>query len=106
MKQKPGVMIYFALWGSLQKLSDKELGAMFRAIMEFGMTGERPVLYGTGAILWPIIESQLMVDDQRYYERKLHGAYGAYVRDQNRKGEDHLSFQDWADRQMDGELLS
>ena len=103
MKQKPGVMLYFALWGSLQQLNDKELAATFRGLMDYGMTGQRPSLPGKAAILWPFLECQLLADDERYYERKAHGAYGVYVREQKRKGQEYLSYQDWVAQKEDPE---
>ena len=90
-RKKPGVMLYYSYWGSLKQLDNYDLGAVFRAIMEYD--GVNAVeLPEKAALFWPLLECQLAVDDQRYRERSERGAYGAYVRRMKERGEDYVPY--------------
>ena len=94
MGKKPGVMLYYSYWSSLRQLDNYDLGAVFRAIMEYD--GVNAVdLPEKAALFWPLLECQLQVDDDRYRERSERGAYGVYVRWQREKGMEYLPYREW-----------
>lgn len=95
MAEKPGVLLYYSLWGSMKLLSDSELGALTRAIMEYDGINQLE-LPANAALLWPMVECQLVVDDGRYRERVERTAYASYVRKQKDRGEEILSREEWS----------
>jgi len=95
MENKPGVMIYFDMAPILDRLSDKNAGILFRAILEYGATGQEPELPDRLRLVWPMIQMRLMADDQRYqtiiYKRK----YAAYSRWAKYHGQTPVSYDQW-----------
>lgn len=96
MKKKPGVMLYFDLKRTVDRLSDKHAGILLRAILEYGLTGTVPELPDKLFLLWPMIQMRLDVDDERYYQLTYKRKYAAYVRWENEHGREPLSYKDWA----------
>ena len=94
MGKKPGVMLYYSYWSSLRQLDNYDLGAVFRAIMEYDGVNQVE-LPEKAALFWPLLECQLAVDDQRYRELSERNAYANYVRWQKERGETVLSRSQW-----------
>ena len=92
---KPGVMMYFDLMSVLDRLSDKDAGILFRAIMRYGIDGTISDLPNAVFPLWPLIQSRLDSDDNRYYVTAYKRKYGAYVRWCRNKGEPVKSYDEW-----------
>ena len=67
---KPGVMLYHTLYPQLDMLSPSECGELFRAILEYSMTGAYGSLPRVVELLLlgyiPLIDR----DARRYYERR------------------------------------
>jgi len=97
LSKKPGVMIYFSIRGTLELLNDEECSALFRAILEYGETGDlvHQSLPGRAEVLWPLIRSELRHDDQRYWEISVRNRYANYVRWQKERGGDVLPRAEW-----------
>lgn len=95
MKKKPGVMIYFDLRYTLDRLSDAMVGKLFRAIMEYGETGCCPQLPDKLLLLWPMIEMRLITDDFRYRENATKSRYAAYCRWSREKEIAPLCYEEW-----------
>lgn len=95
MRKKPGVMIYFELQPLLERLSDAEAGLLFRAILEYGATGNVPILQDNLYILWPLIQMRLNTDDDRYRMIGQKRRYACYVRWTKHHGQEPMPFNDW-----------
>ena len=67
-KQRPGVMIYFDIAHSINRLSNEERGILFSAIMEYGEFGTVPALDGMLAMAWDFIRPRLDRDAKKYEE--------------------------------------
>ena len=67
-KSQPGVMFYFDLRPSLQRLSCEEKGILFEAILDYGQTGTEPTLKGVLGVAWDFIRPRLDLDRQRYQD--------------------------------------
>lgn len=67
-KQRPGVMIYFDIAHSINRLSNEERGILFSAIMEYGEFGTVPALDGMLAMAWDFIKPRLDRDAKKYEE--------------------------------------
>ena len=94
-KGKPGVMLYFDLMGSLQHLSDKSAGALFKGIMRYAREGVQPKLPATVLPLWSLIQSRIDADDGAYREKSMKNKYNAYVRWQKQQGLEPLPYESW-----------
>lgn len=67
-KQRPGVMIYFDVAHSLSRLSNEDVGILFKAIMAYGEFGSIPEFDGMLAMAWDFIRPRLDRDAQKYEE--------------------------------------
>lgn len=80
MSDKPGVMIYFDMRQTLSRLSDRQAGILFRAILEYGATKKVPELPDSLYLLWPLLQMRLDNDDQRYHSISQKRQYATYKR--------------------------
>ena len=94
-KGKPGVMIYFDLMGSLQHLSDKSAGILFKGIMHYAREGTEPQLPAAVLPLWALIKSRIDADDAVYQEKTWKNKYNAYVRWEKQQNRDPLPYESW-----------
>lgn len=92
---KPGVMLYFELMESLQHLSDKNAGQLFKAIMHYAREGSLPDLGPNLLPLWGLIRNKIDFDDASYLEKTRKMQYGAYVRWQRVEGQEPLPYEAW-----------
>lgn len=95
MREKPGVMIYFDMRELLNRLSDQQVGILFRAILEYGVTQTEPSLPEPLHLLWPLVQMRLDSDDQRYHRVSQKRRYAIYVRWTKHHGQTPLSYEDW-----------
>ena len=95
MSNKPGVMMYFELRPSLEKMSDELAGKLFRVMMEYGETQFEPGIPEGLELIWPLIRCGIDRDDKRYRDKSLRSAYNIYVRWEKEKGRIPLSFDEW-----------
>lgn len=95
MGNKPGVMIYFEIVPVLQMLTLEEQGALFGAILEYGMDRKSPDLPEKLQVVWPLVQQRLDYDDMRYDRIVVRNNYAAYVRWAKEKGEPALEFEQW-----------
>ncbi len=95
MQKKPGVMIYFDMLETLERLSDENAGVLLRAILEYGKTQCEPQLPDPLYLLWPMIRMRLDMDDERYYQVSQKRSYAAYVRWANHQGHAPMPYNEW-----------
>ena len=103
MSHKPGVMIYFDMQDTLRQMTDRQAGILFRAILQYGETGTRPELPNALRLLWPMIETRIIADHQRYKTVSLKRSYAAYVKWTEKRGETPLPYDQWLCNQDDVE---
>lgn len=103
MAKKPGVMVYFDLLETLELLSDKNAGILFRAILHYGQNQTVPQLPGRLALLWPMIQMRLDLDNERYTLTSQRRKYAVYVRWSKEHGQTPLSFNSWMADRMENE---
>lgn len=104
MEKKPGVMIYFDMAPMLDRLTDKNTGILFRAILEYGATGKEPELPNRLKLFWPLIQMRLDADDQRYHDLSNKRRYAAYSRWTQYHGQEPVSYNQWlCDMAYEGE---
>lgn len=95
MSKKPGVMIYFEIKESVDRLSDKNAGILLRAILQYGATGTVPELPNQLYLIWPMIRMRLENDDARYHQLHYKRRYAAHVRWCNGRGMEALPYAQW-----------
>lgn len=86
-KRPPGVMLYFTLYEAVKELSDTELGALTRALMEYGLYGALPSFSGAMAMAWHFIKGNADRDYQRYRDTVMRRRNAAEKRWQREKKE-------------------
>ena len=95
MPNKPGIMIYFDMLETVNRLSDQNAGRLFRAILQYGMTQQVPELPEKLFLIWPLVQMRLDNDDERYYRVARKRRYAIYVRWANEKGQTPLPYEEW-----------
>lgn len=95
MKERPGVMLYFENRECIEALSDDEAGKLMKATLQYAQTGENPQFEGVLNLVWLLLRPVIDRDAQRYRTQCLTKTYAVYCREQDKKGEDRLSFDDW-----------
>ncbi len=98
MKEKPGVMIYFDIRPTIERLSDRDAGLLFRAILAYSQDGTVPDLPNRLALVWPLVQMRLDADTKQYEKKVVKRRYAAYVRWAKRHEEQPMSFEDWMGR--------
>lgn len=68
MGKQPGVMLYFDIRPSLNRLSDGDKGRLFEAILDYGQYGALPDFDGVLGVAWDFIQPKLDRDRERYEE--------------------------------------
>jgi len=102
---KPGVMLYFDLMGSLQHLSDKNAGVLFKGIMHYAREGKEPQLSAAVLPLWALIRSRVDADDAAYREKTWKNKYNAYVRWSKQKGVEPQPYETWLTENLPNGLM-
>ena len=95
MSKKPGVMIYFDMLPVLHTLSNTDKGILFEAILQYGYDKTMIELTKRTAVIWPLIEQRMAVDECRYKRTVIRRAYAAYRRWAKQQGEEPLEFVQW-----------
>jgi hypothetical protein len=96
MAERPGIMVYFDLLPQLQEYSKEEAGELFLAMLEYGAFGAVPAFEDRGLrIIWREVQGKIDRDNESYQRRVIDGAYGAYKRDLERKGDSPMPKDLW-----------
>lgn len=95
-KKPPGVMLYYDLLPCLEAFTDAELGQLFKAILQYGATGEVIDLTGSLSIAWALIRPRIDRDAEQYALKAKKSRYAAYVREEKARGHTALSYDEWA----------
>lgn len=86
---KPGVMLYFDIRPSLNRMTDAEQAQLFRAILDYGQFGTDPGFEDRLGLVWDFIKPMIDRDATRYQEiqekRARAGSRGGQARANNAK---------------------
>ena len=77
---KKYVKAYYDWKQQITALSDAEKGRLFIAILEYGETGEIPMLSGREAIIFPAFQAQIDRDNQVYQSKVENGRAGGLAK--------------------------
>lgn len=67
-KEKPGVMLYWEVFDTLDRLKPEKAKLLLRSIRNFSQHGEAPDFHGDESleIVWPLIQQKIAADSERY----------------------------------------
>lgn len=102
MNQRPGVMIYFEILPTIQKLSKADKAALFEAILEYGMRKTLPPMSAKLKVVWPLVQQRLDWDEEKYNQVVAKRAYSAYVRWAKHNDEPYVDFKTWKAQNVEG----
>ena len=92
---RPGIMLYFDILEPIRVLPDADKGRLLVAMLEYGQTGTVPVFDGMLALAWGFVKPGIDKDAETYNRTVLKRQYATFCRDQKKKGEPEISFEEW-----------
>lgn len=71
-KEKPGIMVYWEMFGVLERAKPEQAQALIKAIRQYGQTGEEPNFGEDQALelVWPMLAKRITADHERWEEIK------------------------------------
>ena len=82
MAERPGFMVYYdRICPALARLNDAEAGMVFRALVNYSLTGELPELEGSPGLVFDLLRPGLDRDAERYESTVIHSHYMVYCRE-------------------------
>ena len=92
---RPGIMLYFDILEPIRVLPDADKGRLLVAMLEYGQTGTVPEFDGMLALAWGFVKPGIDKDAETYNRTVLKRQYANYCKDQKKKGEPEISFEEW-----------
>ncbi len=92
---RPGIMLYFDILEPIRVLPDADKGRLLVAMLEYGQTGTVPAFDGMLALAWGFVKPGIDKDAETYNRTVLKRQYATFCRDQKKKGEPEISFEEW-----------
>lgn len=103
---KPGVMLYFDdIRPMLHRISYEDLGKLITAVLDFSQHGTVTELDGMIALCFDIMRPKIERDGVAYENKRKHGLYMVYCREQENAGLAKLSESEWLKLQDSGSTL-
>lgn len=93
---KPGIMLYFDVLEPIRALPDREKGRLLTAMLEYGQTGKAPEFTGRLALAWGFVKPRIDRDEEEYNRIALKKQYANYCKEQKKKGEPEMGFEEWS----------
>jgi hypothetical protein len=88
-------MLYFDILEPIKVLPDADKGRLLVAMLEYGKSGVAPEFDGMLALAWGFVQPNIDRDSEAYNRTVLKRQYASFCRDQKRKGEMEISFDEW-----------
>lgn len=92
---KPGIMLYFDILEPIKVLPDADKGRLLVAMLEYGKNGTVPEFTGMLALAWGFVQPSIDRDSEAYNRTILKRQYASFCRDQKRKGDQEITFEEW-----------
>ena len=98
-KKRPGIIHYFDMYPSLKQLSNEQLGKLYRASMEYGISLSIPDFSDDPFLnfAWGIMQQRIDADDAAYREKTGSSLYSTYCREAKKKGLEPVSYSFWSE---------
>lgn len=96
MAEKPGVMVYFdTVRPAFERMDNAELGALFRAIVNYAEYGEISDLDGMAGLTFDLLRPKIDRDGQRYRDKCEQSRYATYCREMKKLNAQPLPYDKW-----------
>lgn len=92
---RPGIMLYFDILEPIRVLPDADKGRLLVAMLEYGQSGIVPEFNGMLALAWGFVRPSIDRDSETYNRTVLKRQYASFCRDQKRRGEPEITFEEW-----------
>ena len=92
---RPGIMLYFDILDPIRVLPDADKGRLLVAMLEYGQSGTVPHFDGMLALAWGFVRPSIDRDSETYNRTVLKRQYASFCRDQKRRGEPEITFEEW-----------
>ena len=92
---RPGIMLYFDILDPIRVLPDADKGRLLVAMLEYGQRGTVPHFDGMLALAWGFVRPSIDRDSETYNRTVLKRQYASFCRDQKRRGEPEITFEEW-----------
>ena len=92
---RPGIMLYFDILEPIRVLPDADKGRLLVAMLEYGQHGTVPQFDGMLALAWGFVRPSIDRDSETYNRTVLKRQYASFCRDQKRRGEPEITFEEW-----------
>lgn len=96
-KRTPGVMLYFDLSPSVDRMSVEQKAAFLDAVLRYGEFEEEPDFRNDPRldVTWSFTKNRIDRDKEAYLEKCEKGRYATYVREAEKKQRQPLAYDAW-----------
>lgn len=102
-KRRPGVMLYFDIAPSVERMDVPQKAALLDAILRYGEFAEEPDFHKDPRldVTWSFIKQRIDHDGSAYEEKCEKARYSTYVREAEKKGKQPLAYDAWREFSRD-----
>lgn len=102
-KRRPGVMLYFDMSPSVERMDIQQKAALLDAILRYGEFGEEPDFRNDPRldVTWTFVRQRIDIDGAAYEEKCEKGRYATYVREAEKKQKTPLTYEAWREFSRD-----
>ncbi len=97
-KPRSGIVVYFDLLPSLERMTAEQQGELFIAMLRYAKYGEVPEFTTERQqIIWEMTQPRLDADALRWDEKILQTKYAGYSSAERRQGREPMDMDSWCD---------
>lgn len=102
-KKRPGVMLYFDMSPSVERMDIHQKAALLDAILRYGEFGKEPDFRNDPRldVTWTFVRQRIDMDGAAYEEKCEKGRYATYVREAEKKQKTPLTYEAWREFSRD-----
>lgn len=96
-KKRPGVMLYFDIGPSVERMDVTQKAALLDAILRYGEYGDDPDFHNDPRldVTWSFIKQRIDNDETAYAEKCEKARYSTYVREAEKNGKKAIAYDAW-----------
>ena len=93
------------MYPALNQLNDEQLGKLYRASMEYGISESAPDFHEDPflSFAWGIMKSRIDADAISYQEKTGSSLYSTYCREAKKKGIEPVSYSFWSELSVEAQ---
>ena len=96
-KRAPGIMLYFEVGPSVERMNTEQKAALLDALLRYGEFDEEPDFRNDPRldVTWSFMKTRIDRDKETYAEKCEKGRYATYVREAEKKQRQVLTYEAW-----------